>query len=82
LVYLSKKFLDTKRITGGVTFWQTHNHILERAHKIYHINPEVIVAIIGVESAYGLNKGKYSALDMLTTIAFTYPRRSVFFKKN
>ena len=43
--------------------------------------PEVIVAIIGVETSYGRNKGNYRVIDALATLSFDYPKRSVFFTK-
>ena len=42
--------------------------------------PEIIVAIIGVETFYGRITGKYRVVDALNTLAFHYPKRANFFR--
>ena len=73
-------FINDKRINGGLQFWQRHADALQRAEKQYGVPQEIIVALIGVETMYGNNSGKYSVLDALTTLAFDYPRRADFFR--
>lgn len=73
-------FLTEKRINGGVEFWKEHDAALSRAYKEYGVNPEIIIAIIGVESLYGKHKGRYSVLESLATLAFNYPKRRSFFR--
>jgi peptidoglycan lytic transglycosylase B len=73
-------FLTDTRINEGVAFWHANAAALARAHKQYAVPPEVVVAIIGVETRYGRNAGSYRVLDALTTLAFDYPPRSGFFK--
>jgi len=74
-----KLFLNKKRIDGGVKFWKKHRKDLAAAEKRYGVPAEMIVAIIGVETQYGDNKGHWSALDSLATLSVGYPRRSKFF---
>ena len=76
-----KIFLDEQRIAGGVEFWQQNQATLERAEKEYGVAPEVIVAIIGVETRYGRVTGRHRVVDALMTLAFDYPPRSSFFRK-
>ena len=73
-------FIQDKRIDGGASFWSEHGETLARAAAEYNVPPEIIVAIIGVETSYGRFKGAYRVLDALTTLAFDYPRRAKFFK--
>ncbi len=75
-----KIFLRRDRIEQGVEFWHENMHILDRAEEIYGVPPEIIVAIIGVETQYGRFTGKYRVMDALTTLGFHYPKRSAFFK--
>ena len=77
----SKIFLDEQRIVGGVEFWQQNQATLERAQKEYGVAPEVIVAIIGVETRYGRVTGRHRVVDALMTLAFDYPPRASFFRK-
>lgn len=73
-------FLTPGRIRGGLAFWQRHGETLERARTRFGVDPEIIVAIIGVETLYGQRTGRYRVLDSLTTLAFHYPKRSSFFR--
>ena len=73
-------FVTDKRIKRGLQFWQENNDTLLRAEKKYGVPPEIITAIIGVESFYGVHKGSYRLLDSLTTLGFDYPRRGKFFR--
>ena len=73
-------FVTPARIGGGIEFWRKHHALLERAGATYGVAPEVIVAIIGVETRYGQHLGRYRVLDALVTLAFRYPRRSRFFR--
>ncbi|MBI5435667.1 MAG: lytic murein transglycosylase B [Nitrosomonadales bacterium] len=73
-------FINPKRISGGLQFWLSYAEALQRAEKQYGVPQEIIVALIGVETMYGNNAGKYSVLDALTTLAFDYPRRADFFR--
>ena len=74
-----KIFLTQSRIEGGVQFWEQYADILELAEAEYGVDPQVIVAIIGVETRYGKNTGRHRVLDALSTLAFDYPPRSEFF---
>lgn len=72
-------FLTQQRIKQGADFWTKHQHTLALAQKKYGVDPSVIIAILGVETLYGQNKGHYSVLDALYTLSFFYPPRASFF---
>jgi len=74
-------FLTESRIVKGEQFWRAHAKTLDEASRKYGVSPEIIVAIIGVETLYGTRKGRYLVLDSLATLAFRYPKRSKFFKR-
>ena len=69
-----------QRVTDGVVFWNSYASALERAHKEFGVPEEIIIAIIGVETNYGVQTGKHRVLDALTTLAFDYPKRAAFFR--
>jgi membrane-bound lytic murein transglycosylase B len=73
-------FINQERIDGGLKFWRQHGAALRRAERQFGVPQEYILAIIGVETLYGRNAGRYRALDALTTLAFDYPRRADFFR--
>jgi membrane-bound lytic murein transglycosylase B len=73
-------FITPARIDKGVTYWRQHEKILALAEQKYGVPASIIVAIIGVETLYGENKGSYPVLDSLATLAFAYPPRSTYFK--
>ena len=76
-----KIFVTQSRTKGGLKFWEEHAALLARAEREFGVAPQVIVAIIGVETSYGGNTGKHRVLDALSTLAFGYPRRAKFFRK-
>lgn len=73
-------FITDARIRSGVAFWTQHAESIARAAQTSGVPPEIIVAIIGVETSYGGNAGNYRVLDALGTLAFHYPPRSPFFR--
>lgn len=74
-------FMTQERISKGVEFWKQHADTLDRAEKTYGVPAEMIVAILGVETKYGGNKGRNRVVDALATLGLDYPPRAPFFRK-
>lgn len=73
-------FINPQRIGSGVQFWKKYSATLKRAEKTYGVPQEIILGVLGVETQFGQNLGRFRALDALTTLAFAYPRRADFFR--
>jgi membrane-bound lytic murein transglycosylase B len=73
-------FINPQRIDGGVKFWNKYSAALKRAEEKYGVPQEIILGVIGVETMYGRNVGRFRVLDALMTLAFDYPRRADFFR--
>jgi membrane-bound lytic murein transglycosylase B len=73
-------FLQSSRIEGGAAFWNENAAVLQRAEADYGVPPQIITAILGVETRYGSHQGSYRVMDSLVTLAFNYPPRASFFK--
>ena len=76
-----KIFITPERITAGADFWREHESLLQRISAETGVSIEMIVGIIGVETYFGRITGKHRVLDALSTLAFDYPPRSSFFRR-
>jgi membrane-bound lytic murein transglycosylase B len=81
------RFIEPKRIEAGTQFWQQHQAALQRAETTYGVPADMVVGIIGVETYYGRHMGKFSVLDVLSTLTLDFPpehpraaERQAFFK--
>ncbi|MDE1166763.1 MAG: lytic murein transglycosylase B [Pseudomonas sp.] len=74
-------FITDARIARGVDFWRQNEAALTRAEQEYGVPAQIIAAIIGVETFFGRNSGNYRVIDALSTLAFDYPPRAEFFRK-
>ncbi|MDA1118487.1 MAG: lytic murein transglycosylase B [Proteobacteria bacterium] len=73
-------FVNERHLRAGLAFWREHAAQLARARRTYGVPEEIIVAIIGVETFYGRNTGRWRVIDALATLAFDYPPRAPFFR--
>ncbi|MBU0751598.1 MAG: lytic murein transglycosylase B [Gammaproteobacteria bacterium] len=75
------RFIERKRIAAGLRFWGEHRATLAKARALYGVPEEIIVAIIGIESIYGRNTGRFGTMAALATLAFDYPPRAELFRR-
>lgn len=73
------RFLDSRRIAHGLAFWHRHAATLARAEALTSVPAEIIVAILGIETFYGQNTGRFPTFAALATLAFDYPPRAELF---
>ena len=82
----SERFIEPIRVNAGVRFWNENAAALARAEAAYGVPAEIIVGIIGVETIYGRDTGRFRVVDTLATLAFAYPEtpnresRKAFFR--
>lgn len=69
----SERFIEPIRINAGVRFWNENAAELARAEAEYGVPAEIIAGIIGVETIYGRDTGRFRIMDVLATLAFAYP---------
>ncbi|RMG91444.1 MAG: lytic murein transglycosylase B [Zetaproteobacteria bacterium] len=74
-------FLTESMRRQGQAFLLKHAEVLQQQWNIYHVEKEIITAILGMESRFGRNTGRDRILDALFTLTTGYPRRSEFFRE-
>lgn len=77
--YLDSAASNT-RIANGRAALQAHNRKLTAIEKRFGVEKEVVVAVWGLESAYGAFRGKNDIVQSLATLAYD-GRRGAFFEE-
>lgn len=76
-------YLDTatsaERVKNGKAAYQRHRALFNRIEKKYGVDAKVVLAIWGLESAYGSHMGDIHMIEALATLTFD-SRRSKFFE--
>jgi len=75
------KFLVERRISRGAEVYGLKQAELEQAQAASGVPVDILLGIVGVETFYGENVGKHRVIDALSTLAFNYPPRQDFFRK-
>lgn len=71
-----KIFLTEANITRGREFLAENRVLLDAVSSKHAGDPGLLVAFVGVESAFGRNRGKFLVFDALYTAVRKIPRRS------
>lgn len=71
--------VNAANIANGLRFLDEQKLWLARAEAQYGVPPEVIAALLGVETKYGAYTGRVRVLDALATQGFDHPTRAAFF---
>lgn len=72
--------VDEEQIENGVAFWNRNAETLERARREFGVPEEILVAIVGIETRYGLLEDHFNVVDSLYTLAFAQTKRSSYFR--
>jgi membrane-bound lytic murein transglycosylase B len=79
------RFIEPRRIQEGLDFWRQNEAWLHEAEERWGVPPEVVVAIVGVETFYGRVTGNFRVIDALATLSFDFPPgrrdRSAYFRE-
>jgi len=76
----SRLKINPSRVKQGVAYIKKHQKTFNEVERKYGVPKEYIAAILGIETVYGGNVGKYPVFDTLSTLAFEKNRRNKFFK--
>ena len=74
-------FITRERIEAGAQFWSDNEDALRKVSESTGVPMEMLVGIIGVETYFGRITGSFRVLDALATLAFSYPPRAKFFRR-
>ena len=75
------RMLTSARIEAGAQLWREHKELLDQVATEYQVEPEYLIAVLGVETQYGRITGRYRVIDALATLGFDYPPRATYFRK-
>ncbi len=76
------EYLDTAtsetRVRNGKAAYRKHRNLFKRIERKYGVDARVVVAIWGLESAYGKRMGDLPIIESLATLAYDSRRRKFF----
>lgn len=75
--YLDRS-VTSERVSKGRAKFRNHRQILNEIAETYHVDPQTILAIWGIETNYGLVRGEHSVLTALANLAHNGHRATFF----
>lgn len=79
-----RTYLDSvcaeERVRSGRTMVRRHRDLFNAIEATYGVEPEIVAAIWGVESKFGTQRGNFSVLSALATLAYD-GRRAAYFEE-
>lgn len=76
--YVSNVF-NIQKVKAARVAWKDNKRVVGRVSDAYGVQPQVLLALWGIESNFGLVQGNHSIIDSLVTLAYD-GRRSTFFR--
>ena len=73
-------FITPAIIKRGRQELKNNQAVLDRIEKELGVDREIVIAIWGIESRFGENRGSFGVFKTLNTLFAAYPRRSAFFR--
>lgn len=73
-------FVREDRLAQGMAFHREHRDTLRKAAEQTGVPQEMVLAILGIETRYGRQRGSWRVVDALATLGFDYPPRAEFFR--
>ena len=77
--YLEKR-VDDKRIQSAKNLLKENSILLDKVSTKFKVDKEILVSLWGIETNFGVNKGKVDIISALSTLSFDN-RRSEYFEK-
>ena len=75
------RFITNEMVRTARKKLKQYNELLNRIEKELGVEREIVVAIWGIESKFGKNKGYFDLFQTLNTMFDAYPRRSEFYRE-
>lgn len=75
-----RNLVNAERISRGVKFLEAHREVFDRVEAASGVPRQIVAAVIGIESIYGRNMGRFRVLDALMTLSFDYVRRAGYYR--
>jgi len=76
-----KRIVTPKRIADGAAFYAKNKELLAAVSRDTGVDPLVLTSLIGVETSYGTNTGKYMVFNALYSVSKIVPRRAAWAAK-
>ena len=77
--YIEKR-VDEKRIQTAKNFLNENSVLLDKVNNKFNVDKEILIALWGIETNFGVNKGKVDIISALSTLSFDN-RRPEYFEK-
>ena len=77
--YIEKR-IDEKRIQTAKNFLNENLFLLDKVNNKFNVDKEILIALWGIETNFGVNKGKVDIISALSTLSFDN-RRPEYFEK-
>ena len=77
--YIEKR-VDEKKIQTAKNLLNENSFLLDKVNNKFNVDKEILIALWGIETNFGVNKGKVDIISALSTLSFDN-RRPEYFEK-